>query len=207
MVATIAPAVSAGRSESWRRTATAFLSGGMAGGAAVGALLGIAGDAARRNLAVPSGGIQLLVAVSALGYALHELGMIRLPVLRLQRQVPRGLRARAPLPFAAFIYSLDLGSGVLTRSVTTLLYVLLIAVASTGNPLFSAALMACFGLARSATTLGLSVGPTSFAALDVRTSSIAAWQPATRTLGGLTLIVVSATFGLHAVVALRLLGG
>lgn len=87
--------------------------------------------------------------------AAHELGVIRLPLPRISRQVPNDWRRRFRPAVAAFLYGAGLGAGVGTRVPFATLYGVLALSLLFGSPLAGAMIMAGFGLGRGLATAGL----------------------------------------------------
>lgn len=111
-----------------------------------GALLGAAGEA------LPAGWIPrlwLAAAVACFGWALHEFGLLRLPMPQLHRQVQRHWMQRLPWNLVALGYGLQLGSGVVTRIPTAATYATLLCALLSGSGWKGALIMGTFGLSRS----------------------------------------------------------
>jgi hypothetical protein len=140
MVETITPA---GRgTRSWLIGLTLFT----AGAVATAALLGLALGAA-----LPPGGAAAAgaVAVFALLEAGAELGLVRLPLVHVRRQVPERWRERYPGPLVALLYGAGLGVGFATYLPVATLLVVAAGVAALAGPLGGAAVLAVFGAGRA----------------------------------------------------------
>ncbi len=130
-------------------TATAFVVGALAGGAAVGAILGAAGTALAT--AVDDRARLVGLAVVAVGAFLAEWRGIRLPAVR--RQVDENWLQE----FRGWVYGLgfglQLGAGVATIITTAALYVALAASVAVGSIVGGVAVMATFGVVRGLSLL------------------------------------------------------
>lgn len=126
----------------------------VAGGAGLGALLGLAGrllgDDGRRAGAA-------LLAALAVVLALRGLGVVRLRTPEIPRQVSRDWMQRLPWSLTAVGYGLQLGCGIATRIRAASLYVALGCALLSGSAASGAALLGLFGLARA--VLPVTVGP------------------------------------------------
>jgi hypothetical protein len=158
------------------------------GGAATGAALGALGGALWAP-APPAGAAVL--GLACLGWALAEFRWLRLPMPCWARQVPRGWMGRLPWGVVAVGYGLQLGSGVMTRIKVATTYAVLGCALLTGSPLWGAAVVAVFGLARSLPP-GLS-GPwlTSPAGALRFSRAVGRYEAAVRRLNGLALLTAA----------------
>ncbi|HWG82210.1 MAG TPA: hypothetical protein VN686_04270, partial [Gaiellales bacterium] len=100
--------------------------------------------------ALPAGGatVAAAVAVFALLEAAAELGLVRLPLPQMRRQVPERWRERYPQPLTALLYGAGLGFGFATYLPVATLPVVAVAVAALAGPASGAAVLAAFGLGR-----------------------------------------------------------
>src|SRR6478735_8597106 len=139
MVETIVPVVHGTRT--WMLSLALFT----AGAVATAGLLGLALGAA-----LPAGGatVAAAVAVFALLEAAAELGLVRLPLPQMRRQVPERWRERYPQPLTALLYGAGLGFGFATYLPVATLPVVAVAVAALAGPASGAAVLAAFGLGR-----------------------------------------------------------
>lgn len=147
MVGTILPMVHGDRRRKRRPVAHwAHLTGAVIAGASVGALLGWFGS----SLQSAQLGSAVLAATCAvaLGYALHEAGLIKLPTPQRHSQVPIGWRSQYAPSVAAAMYGLGLGVGLLTHITTATFYVVCALCVASGSPLIGAITMGAYGLAR-----------------------------------------------------------
>jgi hypothetical protein len=151
MVETITPVVH-GPGKGYRIALALHAAGATVAAGLFGALLAGAGAL----LGAPWGAAGLIgLAGVALGYALREAGVVKLPVPARRRQVPSWWRTFYSPPVAALLYGLGLGIGFLTYlSYGTFVAVSAAAVAS-GDPLLGAALTGPFGLARALSLAGV----------------------------------------------------
>jgi hypothetical protein len=88
------------------------------------------------------------VALFALLEAAGELGLVRLPLPQMRRQVPERWRARYPQPLAALLYGLGLGVGFATYLPVATLIVVAVAVTALLGPVAGAVVLGAFGLGR-----------------------------------------------------------
>ena len=162
MVETITPVVHGGRRGRWAIDVVLHILGATGAAAVFGLALGALGAI----LGAPWGAAGLVLVAAVAGvYGFAEAAGSRVPVPQARRQVPDWWRTFFSFPVFSFLYGAGLGVGFLTYlSRGTLLAVSAACVAS-GRPLVGAALMAPFGLARSAVVL---------LALPLRTSEQAA---------------------------------
>jgi hypothetical protein len=139
MVETIVPVVHGART--WLASLTLFALAATASAACVGLLLGAL---------LPAGGGRAAVAVAlfALLEAAAELGLVRLPLPQVRRQVPQRWRERYPQPLAALLYGAGLGVGFATYLPVSTLLVVAAGVIALAGPGAGAAVLAAFGLGR-----------------------------------------------------------
>src|SRR6478752_2632464 len=139
MVETIVPVVHGTRT--WMLSLALFT----AGAVATAGLLGLALGAA-----LPAGGaaVAAAVAVFALLEAAAELGLVRLPLPQMRRQVPERWRERYRPPLTALFYGAGLGFGFATYLPVATLPVVAVGVAALAGPASGAAVLAAFGLGR-----------------------------------------------------------
>lgn len=141
MVETFTPAV-CGSPRRRRVALLAFTVGAIGASALLGALLGAAGAAFDRTVAL------VAVAVLAAVAAAREAGVLRVPLPQLRRQVPERWRRSLPLPVWSFAYGAGLGVGLLTHLPVATLWVAAAGAVALGSPSLGAACLACFGLGR-----------------------------------------------------------
>jgi len=146
--------------------------------------------------------IWAVLAILCLGYALHELLLIRLPVVPIRRQVPSALRVGFPLPQVALIYGVQLGAGILTRIVSPILYVLCVALLTLGNPVLGAIVMGCFGLVRTLANMAFAAGLPTIDAAVGRARSLINLEAARRLSSAAALAVVAVIAGLRLLICL-----
>lgn len=131
-----------------------WVTGHVAGGGLLGAALGWLGAG------LSPGGRLVGVAVLSAGClagGLHQLGLIRLPMPQLHRQVPRTWTLRIPWGLVALGYGLQLGCGVATRIRVATTYVVLGCALLSGSAAAGALILGAFGAARS--LLPVALGP------------------------------------------------
>jgi hypothetical protein len=150
MLASITPLGERGRESTWAVTVAAFLIGGVAGGAAIGALAGVAG-----RLILPasvSAGARLaaLAAIALLAIAMDTRAD---PVPGPRRQVNEHWLRR----YRGWVYGLgfgaQLGFGLTTVVSSAATYVAVAAAFLTRSPADGALIAGCFGLVRGLTPL------------------------------------------------------
>ncbi|MDH3226067.1 MAG: hypothetical protein OEM67_03150 [Thermoleophilia bacterium] len=142
MIETITPAGCGGRNR-YLVSLAAFALAALLAAAALGALVGAVG-----GLLTPSVGIVLAAALAVLGIV-RELGIARISVPELGRQVPERWRRELPLPVWSAGYGAGLGLGVLTHQVVFTFWVVLAAVLAIGEPVVGAICVALFGAGRA----------------------------------------------------------
>jgi cytochrome c biogenesis protein CcdA len=159
-----------------------------AGGSVVGAVLGALGGQLplpKHNFAVYALGIILGLA------GLHNIGILRLPMPQIQRQVPRAWMIRLPLAWTAVGYGVQLGAGVTTRITNFATYASLAAAVLTQNAAQGALIMAAFGIARALPAIF--VGP--FASTPQRSLVLALiveeWEERVHRASGAALLVAA----------------
>jgi hypothetical protein len=111
MVGTIVPAVFAGKRENWPVASIIFVISGALGGLTMGAFLATLGFFLNQLLIAKEYAF-IIISIVAIGYALHELQLIRMPTIPIRRQVSRSLRTRLPLSLVSFVYGVQLGAGM-----------------------------------------------------------------------------------------------
>jgi sulfite exporter TauE/SafE len=158
MVGTILPIVYGARANERQPTAHVVHAFGSAIGAGViGATLALVGrvllSAAPSSTYGPTAA-GVAGTVAAL-YVWHEIGVVRLPMPQVPRQVPASWRFRFAPTAMSLAYGVVLGAGVFTHVWTASFYVLAVWVALTANPLAGGVALAAFGLARAIPVLVL----------------------------------------------------
>lgn len=147
MVETITPMVHGGSRRGWGVSVTLHVVAATLVAGAFGAALGAAGGA----LGAPWGsGWAVLLGAVGLAALLRETGVLGFAVPQLRRQVPNWWRTYFGPYAAAALYGGALGVGFLTFVRHATLLVVVIAAASTGDPVLGAVMVAPFGLARAA---------------------------------------------------------
>jgi hypothetical protein len=148
MLSTITPLAERGRGHRWRATATWYMTGSVAGGATLGAVLALLA-AGVHQLAGTTGATTATTIVAAgltLLAAAAEAGVVALPIHH--RQVnERWLDAYRPWVYATG-FGWQIGTGVATYIRTSAVYVLIALAALSGNPLLGLSVGLLFGLVR-----------------------------------------------------------
>ena len=164
MVETITPA-GCGSRRRYRLALALFAIGAVGAAAGLGALLGLAGSALDRTVALA------VVAALALLAAARELGLLRVPVPTATGQVPERWRREWPLPAWSLAYGAGLGLGLLTRLPVTTFLVACAGALALGDPAVSAACLAPFGLGRALMVVLPAIGAASPSAAVGRLAS------------------------------------
>jgi len=152
MLTSITPLGERGRGFRWGVTLSFMLLGSTLGGAAVGLLLGLLGDATIGG-AGAEWRLYLLAAVLAAAFAI-EAGVAGLSVPTIRRQVDeRWLNAYRGWVYG-FGFGAQLGAGVVTIVSTASVYVTFVACWLAGGALPALAIGAVFGATRAATLFG-----------------------------------------------------
>lgn len=120
--------------------------GSLATGIPTGALLGAFGALATDS--VPWTWMLGVWGVLALGYGLHELGMITLPTPMRRQQLPRHLR-RTTAPWkVSLLFGALIGPGFMIFIRSSAYYLLVLGVIASGSPVLGAAMFATVSLGR-----------------------------------------------------------
>jgi hypothetical protein len=144
MVETITPVVYGGRTR-WAVALALHVAGATVTAALFGAALGVAGAL----LEAPWGRAgALVVAITAIVYAVGELPRVTASVPQLRRQVPDWWREFFSWPIAATLYGAGLGIGFFTYVSHGTLVVVALAALASGDPAVGALIVAPFGLVR-----------------------------------------------------------
>lgn len=146
MIGTITPLVQGAHGRiRWFSTLVAYTLGSTLAGAVVGTLFGLLGGLLNVPLHL---GIVILASYATL-LMLGELGLIRLPSFRFYRQTRKEwFYAYGPLA-AAFLWGLDLGTGLTTVRVFASFWLLPAAAFLLAEPLSGALIMGSYGLGRA----------------------------------------------------------
>jgi hypothetical protein len=145
MLSTITPLAERGRGHRWWATATWYMTGSVAGGASLGAVLALLA-AGVHTLAATTGATVVVAAGLTLLAAAAEAGVVALPVHH--RQVnERWLDAYRPWVYATG-FGWQIGTGVATYIKTSAVYALIALAALTGDPLLALSVGLLFGLVR-----------------------------------------------------------
>lgn len=103
-----------------------------------------------RGLALDLSGAAVLVPVLAIAYGLHHLGVLRLPIPSLRKQVPARWRGSSRPRLIALAYGLGLGIGVLTHVRTATFFFACLMAMLVDHPAAAAGVMSAYGLGRLA---------------------------------------------------------
>ena len=149
-----------------------------------GSVLGALGRCVPLSPAMPP---YILAAILALG-GLHHLGLFRLPMPQLHRQVPRHWMGW-PLAWTAIGYGAQLGSAVSTRITNFATYAALAAAFLTRNPVQGAITMMIFAFARALPAIftgPMASSPQRSFALAFR---VGEWEPRIHKFSGAVLLL------------------
>jgi hypothetical protein len=146
MLSTITPLAEKGRGHRWGATATWYLVGSVAGGATLGAVLGLLATGVHGLAPTVTTTIVIATALTLLAAAAETGSIVPLPIHH--RQVnERWLDAYRPWVYATG-FGWQIGTGVATYIKTSAVYVLIALAALTGNPRLALAVGILFGLVR-----------------------------------------------------------
>jgi hypothetical protein len=149
--------------------------GSVAGGAALGTLLGAGGKLAGFGRGVFPG---LATGCLALLYSCHEARLIRVPTPQRQRQVPHGWRLRFSPAVASLFYGAGLGVGIWTLVSVASFYVVLLWAILSGDPLAGAVTLGAYGFFRTLPLIWLAPALRAEHAVDeFLLSRIWPWKP------------------------------
>jgi hypothetical protein len=151
MLASITPLGERGRSSRWSVTMSAFVLGGVVGGAALGSVLGGLGAIASTSIEWTAQQRLAALGTVVVAAALVDVSPLRLPTTH--RQVDERWLHR----YRGWVYGsgfgVQLGLGVVTIVVTAAVYAAFAAAFLAASPMGGAIVGAAFGLARAATAL------------------------------------------------------
>jgi hypothetical protein len=122
-----------------------WILGHVLGGSLVGATLGWSGamlSPQGRTLGV------MVLSICCLAWGLHQLGVFRLPMPQLSRQVARSWLLKLPWNLVALGYGVQLGCGLATRITVATTYAVVGCTIVAGSAAEGAALMGLYGAAR-----------------------------------------------------------
>jgi hypothetical protein len=146
MLSTITPLAEKGRGHRWWATATWYFVGSVAGGATLGAVLGLLAIGVHALAPTVTTTTTVAAATITLLAAAAEAGIVALPIHH--RQVnERWLDAYRPWVYATG-FGWQIGTGVATYIKTSAVYVLIALAALTGNPRLALGVGILFGLVR-----------------------------------------------------------
>jgi len=146
MVGTIIPIVYGAGFRKAYGVVVAHSLGLLAGAAALGVALWLAYSTVFASASLVT--VAALVPLGAAAYGLHHLGLIRLPIPSLDKQVPARWRASRRPRLVAFVYGLGLGVGILTHVRTATFYFACLMAIMVGDAFLAAGVMAAYGLGR-----------------------------------------------------------
>jgi hypothetical protein len=188
MVGQIGPLVQVGR----KKTALAFhVLGGVAGGAAIGAVLGFAGLVLRSALGDTLDTVFVVVVPAALLYAASvDLGVLRVRPITWERQTPGSWPCSMGHYPGIFGWGFDLGLGITTRIPYQSLLVLPLAAFLSGDLGTAVAITAVYGASRAIAVVAAvsTAGDDYAAACDAIQSRV---LPLKRLVGATALVIAA----------------
>ncbi len=176
MLSSITPLGERGRHRRWGATATLYVTGSVAGGAAAGGLLGLLG-AAVPGLPPPGAVAAVVVAALCLLGAATDLGLFGLRLPTIHRQVNEDWLGTYRGWVVGLGYGAQLGVGAVTIVTTAAVYLTLALAAVSGSPRTGLVIGATFGLARAMPVLALR-RVTTPALLGLTHRRMERWAPA-----------------------------
>jgi len=174
--------------------AIAHVAGSLISGAIAGALLGIVGNALPLN----RGAVWMVAALVAGVLFVRDLHLLEFPVPQWGRQTRGSWYRELGAIRAAWLWGLDLGSGMTTFVFYSGYWVVVLGAAFTGSALQSACILAAYGLGRGAVVLLPAIPALRANLVDVFDAVL--WQrPQLSALHTLGLLAFGVTAGLAAV--------
>jgi hypothetical protein len=188
MVGQIGPLVQVGR----KKLALAFhVLGGVAGGAAIGVVLGFAGLLLRAGLGESLDTVFVVVVPAALLYAASvDLGLLRVRAITWERQTPGSWPCSLGHYPGIFGWGVDLGVGITTRIPYQTLLVLPVAALLSGDLATAVAITAVYGASRALAVVAAvsTAGDDYAAACDAIQSRV---LPLKRLVGATALVIAA----------------
>jgi len=92
--------------------------------------------------------LYVILGISSIAYAFDEMGILRLPRPQRLKQVPASWRALFHPHITAILYGFGLGTGIATRIVSNLLYIVILGLFLHAHPAYAAVTFSLFGLGR-----------------------------------------------------------
>ena len=168
MAETVAPVVHGVRR--WLVAVAAFAAGAVGAGAVLGWALGSAASWAG------GGSMHAVWAAAAVvaAYAAREVGLLRLPIPQLRRQVPQRWREVLPLPATGFLYGAGLGLGFVTY-VPVATFAAVTAAVVLADPAAGAVALGAFGVGRAAALIAATAGLRDWDAAADRYERVGRW--------------------------------
>jgi hypothetical protein len=185
MVGTITPVVYGNRRVRWLLGVGCYGLGAVLAGTALGAGAGLAGLLLRTVLAPDV--VSASVAAAAQAYALHELGLIRLPRPQRRWQVPAHWRVTLHPWLTCFLYGLILGAGVLTYISGSSFYIAVAWATALSDPAAGAVVLAVYGSAQAVAILLAGWNITSCDAAFRRGLAVVGYRPSMHLANGVAL--------------------
>lgn len=196
MVGTIRPVVyRQAQFDRWFAAAGLHVVANVAGATMIGLAIGAAGWwLTARDAAFPAA-LFVSIGVLSVGYALAEVGLVRLPYPQVARQVPSQWYGRFHPLVTATLYGLSLGTGITTHIVTATVYVVLAGLLLQAEPMLAAVTFGLFGVGRGLSVFALGWFSHAIAAGDdlfIALQRIGVYQEPLHRLGGLFLASIGA---------------
>lgn len=171
---------------------TAYLVGAIIAGAALGAL-GSLWVSPGLSAAVLGG-----IACLALGYAMHELRLVRMPTPEIGRQVRAAWRMTIPPRILAFAYGLELGTGLTTFVPSTAFYVVVLWVVVRGSAIEGATIFSLYAVGRATPFLIMAARTTTALENSAALARLRRWSAAMRLANGYLLALAGGAIGFSA---------
>lgn len=188
MVTTITPAVGRNtpKQDGWLALSVIHSLGNAVGGVAAGLIFGTIGIIIAYLFDL-SFIIWAIILVMSILFSLADLHIITLPYPQIYRQVPAEWRTKHSLKLVSFLFGVELGTGVLTRISTGIMYVVFIWIVSLRDPLLGALILTLFGVGRSLPIFVTSSASSSVEIAVFLASRLDKYSPLARLISGLLL--------------------
>ena len=125
------------------------IAGSLVAGVAGGGLLGMIGEYIGMGRLHRTPVLWMILSGLSAVLALHELYWLRLPIPQLHRQTAKWWRARFGAVGAAWLWGLDLGSGLTTIVTFSGYCILVLAALNSGNVWYGGLILGIFGISRA----------------------------------------------------------
>jgi len=193
MAGTIAPVVYrdiTSRKLNWMMSAFYYTLGSIVGGGLTGLLVAYVGRFALFGLDYLRSIAPFFVGLSAILYALHEMGILSMPHFQRKKQVPSHWRYRFHPYVTAGLYGLMLGAGFMTFIPTTSYIILVLAASFSGSLITGLLILSVFGAARALPLWISGFAVKTIEGWDNITSYVHITKPIMRQINGLGLAMI-----------------